>query len=284
MATITRLPASASNCDIINELKAHGAVIIEAFLSTATIARLNAEIEPALASKAKNHAHPNASVEFFHGPETKHLTGVAGVSDTFVNEVLLHPIYKIIGDELLLPDCSDYLLNIGHVLDRGPGAGVQLLHRDHDVWPRKLTRAIDGHAQFASLIALGEYTADMGATRLVPGSHQWSPDREPKPEEIAVAEMAPGSAAIYLGSTLHGAGANITDRVRRGMHTSFCLGWLRTEENSYLSVPLERVRKMPRRAQELLGFGVHDGIAKGEGFLGAVDNGIPADMLATGKI
>jgi hypothetical protein len=41
---------------------------------------------------------------------------------------------------------------------------------------------------------------------------------------------------------------------------------------------------MSRRAQELLGFGVHDGIAKGEGFLGAVDNGIPADMLAAGRL
>ena len=68
------------------------------------------------------------------------------------------------------------------------------------------------------------------------------------------------------------------------MHTSFCLGWLRTEENSYLSVPLERVRKMPRRAQELLGFGVHDGIANGEGFLGAVDNGVPADMMSAGTL
>lgn len=124
----------------------------------------------------------------------------------------------------------------------------------------------------------------MGAIRLVPGSHQWPYNREPKPEEIVIAEMTPGSAVIYLGSTLHGAGSNKTDTIRRGMHTSFCLGWLRTEENSYLSAPLERVREMPRRAQELLGYGVHDGIAKGEGFLGAVDNGIPVDMIAAGTI
>lgn len=284
MAIINYLPATAATGTIIDEIESNGAVIIEGFLSTDALNRLNAEIDPALAKKAINHAHPNASVEFFHGPQTKHLTGVAGISDTFVNDVLLHPIYKTIGDELLLPECSDYLLNIGHVLDRGPGAGDQLLHRDHDVWPKKLTSAISGHTQFASLVALGEYTAAMGATRLVPGSHTWSTDREPKPEEIVVAEMAPGSAVIYLGSTLHGAGSNKTDKVRRGMHTSFCLGWLRTEENSYLSVPLERVRKMPRRAQELLGFGVHDGIANGEGFLGAVDNGVATDMLASGRI
>ena len=284
MATVKHLPVSAPANDIIKEIELNGAVIIDGFLTIETLDQFNAEINPPLEKKPINHTHPNAAVEFFHGPQTKHLTGVAGVSDTFVNEVLLHPIYKVVGDELLLPNCSEYILNIAHVLDRGPGAGDQLIHRDQDVWPKKLTSAIGGHVQFASLVALSEYTADMGATRLVPGSHLWPNDREPKPEEIAIAEMAPGSAAIYLGSTLHGAGPNTTDRIRRGMHTSFCLGWLRTEENSYLSVPLERVRKMPRRAQELLGFGVHDGIANGEGFLGAVDNGIPADMIAAGTI
>ena len=37
---------------------------------------------------------------------------------------------------------------------------------------------------------------------------------------------------------------------------------------------------MPRRAQELLGFGLHDGLERGEGFLGAVDNRNPLDLLA----
>ncbi|PLW67430.1 phytanoyl-CoA dioxygenase family protein [Pseudohalioglobus lutimaris] len=284
MKTLKHLSVAAAVSDIISEIELSGGVIIDGLLSTETVEQFNAEINPFLEKKAINHAHPNAAVEFFHGPQTKHLTGVAGVSDTFVNQVLLHPLYKAVGDEFLLPNCAEYILNIAHVLDRGPGAGDQLIHRDQDVWPKKLTSAIGGHVQFASLVALSEYTADMGATRLVPGSHLWPGDREPKPEETVIAEMAPGSAVIYLGSTLHGAGPNKTDKVRRGMHTSFCLGWLRTEENSYLSAPLERVRKMPRRAQELLGYGVHDGIANGEGFLGAVDNGIPVDMIAAGTI
>lgn len=284
MTTLKHFPVTASAADILNELDLNGALVIEGFLTSEELDRLNAEINPALEKKPVNHAHPNAAVEFFHGPHTKHLTGVANVSDTFVNAVLLHPIFKLVGDQILLPNCSEYILNLAHVLDRGPGSGDQLIHRDQDVWPRELTSAIAGHVQFASLIALSEYTADMGATRVVPGSHRWPHDRVPKPEEIVIAEMAPGSAVIYLGSTLHGAGSNRTDAVRRGMHTSFCLGWLRTEENSYLSISRERVRKMSRRAQELLGFGVHDGIEKGEGFLGAVDNGIPADMLAAGTL
>lgn len=284
MIKVNRLPVDAPTEDIIAELGEKGAVIVEGFLSGGAVNKLNSEIDPLLAARSSNHGHPNEVVEFFHGPQTKHLTGVAGVSDTFINDVLLHPIYKAVGDHFLLPNCSEYILNIGHVLDRGPGAGDQLIHRDQDVWPRAFTSTVGGHIQFASLVALSEYTAEMGATRVVPGSHRWGQEREPNPDEIVVAEMEPGSAVLYLGSTLHGAGPNSTDRMRRGMHTSFCLGWLRTEENLYLSTPIERVRAMPRRAQELLGFGIHDGIARGEGFLGAVDNRNPADLLAAGEI
>lgn len=282
-AKINHLSVDSPTSAIIEELEVHGAVIIDGFLSKAVLDQFNTEIDPLLASKQPNHGHPNAAVEYFHGPQTKHLTGVAGVSDTFVNDVMLHRIYKAVADHFLLQNCSDYILNIGHVLERGPGSGNQLIHRDHDVWPRAMTSRMDGQVEFASLLALSEYTAEMGATRIVPGSHKWPADREPRPEEVAVAAMAPGSAAIYLGSTLHAAGPNTTPKPRRGMHTSFCLGWLRTEENNYLAIPLDRVRRMPRRSQELLGFGVHDGIAKGEGFLGALDNRNPLDLITAAE-
>lgn len=283
MTSIKYLPSNASHDDIIAEIEANGVVIVEDFLTQASLERFNGEIEGPLATRDPATACVNEAVALFHGPKTRHLTGVAGISDTFVHDVLLHPVYKAVGDHFLLPDCASYILNLGHVLDRGPGSDGQMIHRDQDIWPRRLSQCVK-HRQFASLLALSDYTADMGATRVVPGSHLWPLDREPKPEEIAIAEMRPGSAAIYLGTTLHGAGPNSTSKSRRGMHVSFCLGWLRTEENSYLSTPLERVRHMPRRAQELLGFGVHDAIALGEGFLGALDNRNPADMLAAREL
>jgi len=279
MTALTHLPVDAPAEDILAEIEENGAVVIDGFLSRDVLDRFNGEIDPHLSGKSNSHGHPNPSVEFFHGAQTRHLTGIAGVSDMFVSDVLLHPVYKAVGDHFLLPHCADYVLNIGHVLQRGPGAGDQMLHRDQNVWPQALNAAIK-HRQFASLLALSEYTAEMGATRIVPGSHKWDEDRQPKPEEIAIAEMSPGSAAIYLGSTLHAAGPNSTQKPRRGMHTSFCLGWLRTEENNYLAIPTERACQMPRRAQELLGFGLHDAIERGEGFLGALDNRNPIDVLA----
>ncbi len=55
------------------------------------------------------------------------------------------------------------------------------------------------------------------------------------------------------------------------MHVSDCLGWLRTEENQFLAVPLDAVRAMPRVSQDLLGFAAHDAFMAGGGYLGAVE-------------
>ena len=50
-------------------------------------------------------------------------------------------------------------------------------------------------------------------------------------------------------------------------YTHLCVGWLRTEENQFLATPLEVIRTLPRRAQELLGYGAHDAIMSGGGYL-----------------
>ena len=103
--------------------------------------------------------------------------------------------------------------------------------------------------QVASVIALDDFRAENGATRVVPGSHRWPRARKPEEHEIADAVMPAGGAVIYLGSTIHGAGANSTrEEWRRGLHISYVLGWLRTEENNYLAVPPEVARTLPRAA------------------------------------
>ncbi len=81
---------------------------------------------------------------------------------------------------------------------------------------------------------------------------------------------------FYLGSTLHGGGTNTTsDEWRRGMFFGFDIGWLRTEENMFFTVPIDEVRKMPVRYQELLGYKAHRGI-------GVVDVGRTPEMAVEG--
>ena len=100
--------------------------------------------------------------------------------------------------------------------------------------------------------AMTDFTADNGATRLVPGSHRWRDDREPLPEEIATAEMSVGSVLIYTGNTLHGPGANRSNDTRGGLALHYTLGWLRQEENQYLVMTPEAAARLPKRLQELM--------------------------------
>ena len=280
-----RVPAGAPEQDIVDALRRDGAVIVEDLLDADMLRRFNVELDPFLdaAPAAKDRRFLNDVVQWFFGAETRDVTGVAGRSRVFATEILTHPVYRAACDAILLPSCTSYQLNIAHVLDRGPGSDQQVMHRDELVWVHLPRPHPD--VQLASVIALVDFTADNGATRVVPGSHRWPTDRRPRPEEIVAAEMPAGSAIVYLGSTLHGGGPNVTADVRRrGMHVSYCVGWLRTEENQYLATPLDVVRTLPRESQALLGFAAHDAVAVGGGYLGTVDVQDPVELLATGQL
>jgi len=280
---IPRLSARDSALDVAGALDAHGAVIVDGLLDAATLARFNAELDPLLADAQPDRKFMNPAIDWFFGKHTRHLTAVAAHSRTFATDVLCHPLLLGVCDAVLGPACARYQLNIAQVLDRGPGAETQLLHRDEAVWvhvPRP-----HPELQVASVIALDAFRAENGATRVVPGSHRWPLERVALAGEIATAVMPPGAAVIYLGSTIHGGGANTTpNHWRRGMHLSYVVGWLRTEENQYLSVPPAVVRSLPRRAQELLGWAAHDALAAGGGYLGSVDLRDPVELIAEGRL
>jgi ectoine hydroxylase-related dioxygenase (phytanoyl-CoA dioxygenase family) len=280
---LTRLQATDPIDEVVGTLREEGGVIVEGLLSRATLDRFNAELDPLLADAKPDRKFLNPGLDFFFGERTRHITAVASKSPTFVADVLLHPVYLGICDAILGPSCARYQLNLAHVLDRGPGAEQQYIHRDELVWvhvPRP-----HPELQVASVVALVDFTADNGATRVVPGSHRWDWERMPADDDLAVAAMPAGSAVIYLGSTLHGGGPNTTADVwRRGMHLSYVLGWLRTEENHYLATPPEIARTLPRRAQELIGYAAHDALMQGGGYLGALDLRDPVEMLADGSL
>jgi ectoine hydroxylase-related dioxygenase (phytanoyl-CoA dioxygenase family) len=282
---LQRIPADAPTPLVVTALERDGAVIVEGLLDADVLGRFNAELDPFIetAPVAGDRTFINDAVQWFFGAQTRDVTGVAGKSRVFATEILTHPVYRSVCDAVLLPSCASYQLNIAHVLDRGPGSEQQMIHRDELVWVH-LPQPHD-EVQLASVIALEDFTADNAATRVVPGSHRWSSDRVPTAHEIVAAEMEAGSAVVYLGSVLHGGGANITTDVRRrGMHVSYCVGWLRTEENQFLSVPIDIVRTLPPESQALLGYASHDALAAGGGYLGAVEVQDPLALLASGKL
>ena len=282
-ASVPRFAAGAPTAEVVAGLEEQGAVIVEGVLDADLLARFNGEIEPILDQVSPKRTYLNPVINYFYGDRVRQITGMATRSRIFAEEILCHPFYAGVCDAVLGPNCASYQLNVAQVMDRGPGAEQQILHRDEDVWVH-LPRP-HAEVELASVIALVDFTKDLGATVVVPGSHRWGRERNPQPDEYAYAEMPAGSAVVYLGSTIHAGGQNVTeDRWRRGMHMSFVVGWLRTEDNNYLSTPPEIARTLPRRTQELLGYSAHDAVAFGGGYLGTVDLLDPVELMAQGKL
>ncbi len=282
-AKLAHLPVHASPDVITAALQEDGGVIVDGFLERGAVEAIRREVAAPLAASDPGMKHLNPAIQFFYGDRTRHVSGMAAVSRTFATEVLTHPVYLGVCDRVLLPSCARYQLNLGHLIARGPGATAQLLHRDELVWvhvPRP-----HPELQLASMVALVDFRAENGATRVVPGSQRWPHDRKPEPDEIADAEMAAGSAVLYLGSTIHGAGTNSTaTEWRLGLHVSYVLGWLRTEENNYLAVPPAIAATLPRAAQEVLGYAVHDAIRSAGGYLGMLGLRDPVELMQEGKL
>jgi ectoine hydroxylase-related dioxygenase (phytanoyl-CoA dioxygenase family) len=305
---IAHVHVTDSPDEIFALLLADGAVIIEEFLTAEQVSRLNEEVEPANAKAdplmrnaydfdirdmdfgdmlvaGTEPATPTEVEErSIRSGNTRNVTGLSTKVPSFVPDVLLHPMYKELCDRLLLPHCYDYVLNHSHMINVGPGAKAQPIHRDEGIWAHYPGLGVGSHLQFASIVALVDFSEENGATNVVPGSHLWEGDpyltsgRLPQDDEIAYAEMPAGSAVIYLGWTIHGAGHNqTTDSWRRGLHVSFCQGWLRTEENNTLATPPDAARDLPKRAQELLGYGAQTG-------LGMLELRSPIDQMADGNL
>lgn len=279
---ISHLQATDPRETVLEVLNEDGVVIIEGLVEPATREQINHDLDPFMPEAAMSTPELNGFVQEFFGDKTRRVGAIPAKSRAFC-DVMTNPLLTGLCDDILLPACSNYQMNVGQVIEVGPGAIAQMLHRDEDVWPHMPRPAPT--FQVASMTALVDFTEEIGATRIVPGSHKWEDrSRQPEPDEVAVAAMPAGSMAIYVGSTIHGAGANRTaDGWRRGIHLSFIVGWLRTEENNYLGVPPEVAVDLPEKVQALLGYEMHDAINAGGGIAGYVELRDPMRMLQERK-
>lgn len=189
----------------------------------------------------------------FYGTHTRRfgrLLARSGFAETFVRDALVLAIVE----EVLGPYCDSIQLNLTQAIALHPGALPQLPHRDQDMW-----RGAIGETEYLVNVMwpFTDYTADNGATRIWPASHGAAAlTAEPSGTPL-VAEMEPGSALLFLGSTLHGAGGNASMDVRRGMIVSYCLGWLKPYENQWLAYPPDIARRFAPETAALVGYRQH---------------------------
>ena len=193
------------------------------------------------------------------------------------NLLALGPVYARV------PVHDSVLPIVERVLDRGclvsslssiaidPGEAPQPLHADDMLIP--LPRP---HVTLVcnTMWALTDFTADNGATRLVPGSHRDPGFPDPsRPAGTVPAAMPRGSVLVYDGALWHGGGENRTAARRLGMAMNYCAGWIRQQENQQLGIPLEIARGFGPRLRKLVGYGLYRGL------IGHIDKCSPADLL-----
>jgi len=204
----------------------------------------------------------------FYGPRTKRFGALLRRSAQ-AQALVRHPAILQIVETVLGPYCDRITLNLTQAVELNPGALAQIPHRDQDLWGRPR----DGsESQINVIWPLTPFTAENGATLVWPGSHRPDAPIDPLGDPLA-AEMMPGAAMLWLGSTVHGGGANGTKMPRRAVIVSYCLGWLRTFENQYLVYPPEIARTFDPELAALVGYAQH------RPNLGNVEGQSPAVLL-----
>ena len=262
--------ATASADDIIVALRADGAVIIDQLASADVIDQAMVELQPHI------DATPYSGDDF-GGRKTKRTGALIARSETARNFVM-HPLIRsIVGD--ILGHSTNHQVHLTQVISIESGQPPQPVHRDQwafDFFPFPG----DYEVQCNTIWAATDFTEANGATRVVPGSNHAEDRLKFKHDDTIPAEMTKGSVLVYLGSVYHGGGANTADATRTGINLTYNVGWLRQEENQYLSVPSEIAAQLDDDLLKLMGYSMG---AYALGYVGDVQN--PLDVLKgrTGK-
>lgn len=241
---LTTLTADASTADVVQQLKQDGALIIKDLISSELVDELTAEVRPYIDTT------PTGRDEFT-GRTTKR-TGALAARSARCRDLIVHELIHNCANEFLKPFTRKIILHLTQTIEIGPGGAAQEIHRDRYAWGAYLPREIE--PQFNTIWALTDFTAENGATHCVPGSQVWDWSQKPEAEQVCQAEMTKGSVFIYSGSVLHAGGENRSNAARLGLNLTYCLGWLRQEENQYLSCPPDIAKDFDPVLQDLLGY------------------------------
>ena len=255
-------PADTPSVELAKILQTDGCVVLADFISKAQVERLSGDLRPYIDATMK-------SQNDFGGFKTTR-TGALMARSPASRELAIDPRLLGLVESFLGPYANTFQLHVTQVIRVMPGEKEQYPHRDRWAWsqlqgPSEIDPPVNPtlakimseiEPQLNIMLALTDFTKENGATRIAPGSTKL-PDDTKLPEEAFIsAEMTPGSVLIFSGSVFHGAGANNSEQDRIGLNIDYTLGWLRQEDNQYLSCPPEIAKDLDPKLQELLGYAV----------------------------
>jgi ectoine hydroxylase-related dioxygenase (phytanoyl-CoA dioxygenase family) len=246
------IPARFAALDLANadpasrELAETGFSVLRGAIDPALVDGINRELDERM-------ERTPFSVGAFHGNRTKRFHGLLkrsrGVHELILHDAVLRAVRTILGQW-----CDFAQLNLSQALEIHPGAPAQIAHRDQTMWPGPR-----GAMEYSVnvLWPLCSFTAENGATRMWPDSHHdhFQPEADAGPAETCLMEA--GDVLLFLGSTLHAAGANYSDLPRRGIIISYSLGWLKSYENQSLTYSPQFARTLDPELAAMIGYRWH---------------------------
>jgi ectoine hydroxylase-related dioxygenase (phytanoyl-CoA dioxygenase family) len=246
MTELNHVSATTPVSELVEHMRRDNYVIVDNLVPPSLMDAIAEEVAPYIEATPIGY---NAIL----GKKTRR-TGALIARSPSCRELIQNPsILGTVG--AFLGHASAFQLMLTQIISIEPGESAQGLHRDQVAWDF-FPFPEDYHVQCNMLWALSDYTAEMGATRVVPGSHlpgALTP-KEYTDADCLQAEMSRGSVLIYSGKIVHSGGANKTDQVRRAININYSVGWVRQEENQYLSVPLEVARTLDDDLLKLMGY------------------------------
>lgn len=251
-AVAREVPAGFDVAAHTQRLEVQGYTIIEDYLSPEQLGRFRDALRPHLGTYRGRNP--------FEGLTTERIYTLVGRGKVF-EELTADSRLLALLDRWLMPH---YLLSANHAICIYPGEKAQNIHFDDSFYPfPRPRRAIS----MSTIGAIDAFTPENGGTVMYPGSHLWSEERSlamhaalvagkttPDTERVIHLTMPAGALCVFQGTLVHGAGANRTNAARLAYTNHYCEPWARVQENFYLSVPRETVRKMSPHLQSLLGY------------------------------
>jgi ectoine hydroxylase-related dioxygenase (phytanoyl-CoA dioxygenase family) len=226
----------------IEQIRTEGFTVIEGFLSEEQLARSRRVLTEIEAEADFGQAE-------YWGTRTKRVRNLLGRSTAF-DDIVIDPRLLELVEGILGPA---FQLSIATMIKIFPGETSQPLHQDDGHWP--VPRP---HQPFVlnTMFAIDPFTVENGGTTLVPRSHLSGEPVDQSAARTAVS-MPAGSLLAWDGATWHGGGANTSCQERLGLNINYNVGWLRQQENQFVSIPPAEVLRRPERLQRLLGYQHH---------------------------
>lgn len=236
-------------------LDTDGCAVIDELLPGSVFDELESQLAPYMAETPYG--------DDFGGHQTRRTGGLVARAPAS-HGIVMHPLVTgAVGSALA--HATAYQLHLTQVISIEGGQPAQYIHRDQ--WAFDFFSFPKGFEVSCNTIwAMTDFTEENGATRVIPGSHRYDDKLQFTQADTEPAEMARGSALIYTGSLYHGGGENRSAAPRNGANITYSVGWLRQEENQYLSVPTDIARELPDDLLRMMGY------APGAYALGYVDD------------